>query len=186
VRNAVVSDPRGNLAAVCAVVDDVRSQGADDPFLSGFRWTADRLRSDHLAYLGALPSSIQRAGCTLVHATTWSVDDVVLPDSPEELARRMLAEGGTPVLAYGHTHHAYQRRLPGGLVTSIGAVSGSNDRDPRPAYSILTPCPDPHAEVRRIPDDALAEVAALLSSGYPVRPGITERLIAGGDAPIRA
>jgi predicted phosphodiesterase len=240
VRIAVVSDPHGNLAALRAVVDDVRSRGVDEVLLGGdlaqggrgpaevldlvaelgwpavlgnadlavleiaadqplsspegadetlrrgLSWTADRLRPEHLAYLRGLPRSIARGDFVLVHATPWSVEDVVLPDSPEPLARRMLAEAGAAVLAYGHIHHAYQRRLPEGLLASVGALSGSNDRDPRPAYTIFTLDPEPRAEVHRVAYDAAAESAALLASGYPVRPGRAAQLVHGGEWPVRS
>jgi predicted phosphodiesterase len=240
VRIAVVSDPHGNLAALRAVVEDVRAagvdevllggdlaqggrrpaevldliadlgwpavlgnadlavletadgqplsspEGADETIRRGLGWTAERLHAEHLAYLRGLPRAIARGDLALVHATPWSVEDVVLPDSPEPLARRMLADAGAAVLAYGHIHHAYQRRLPEGLLASVGAVSGSNDRDPRPAYTIFTLDGDPQAEVRRVAYDAAAELAALLASGYPVRPGRAEQLRDGGQWPVRA
>jgi hypothetical protein len=121
-----------------------------------------------------------------VHATPWSVEDVVLPDAPEATARRMLAEAGASVLAYGHIHHAYQRRLPEGLLASVGAVSLSNDRDPRPAYSVFDLGAEVRVEVRRVAYDAAAEVAALEASGYPTRPGRAAQLLSGGAWPVRA
>jgi predicted phosphodiesterase len=164
---------------------------ADEQLVRGLRWTADRLRPDQLDRLRALPRALRRpiAGggeLVLVHATPWSVEDVVLPDSPEELAGRMLAEADARVLAYGHIHHAYQRRLPTGLLASVGAVGGSNDRDPRPAYTVFTLGDPVEVEVRRVPYDAAAEVAALEASGFPLRPGRVELLLHGGTWPVRA
>lgn len=158
----------------------------DELMVQGFRWTADRLSPAHLAYLRALPRALRRDQLTLVHATPWSVEDMVLPDSREELARRMLDEAGTPVVAYGHIHHAYQRRLPAGLIASVGAVTWSNDRDPRPAYTIFTLDGDPRAEVRRVAYDAAAELAAARASGAPVRPQRGEQMLNGGEWPVRS
>ena len=203
-----MSDPHGNLAAFRAVVElgwpavlgnaDLAvietfdglplssPDGADELLRLGLRWTAERLSAAQVAWLRALPRAIVRGELTLVHATPWSVEDAVLPDSPEELARRMFREAGTAVLAYGHIHHAYQRRLPEGLLASVGAVSRSQDRDPRPAYTIFTTGESIAVELRRVAYDAAAEVRALRASGFPIRPGRDEALIHGGEWPVRA
>jgi predicted phosphodiesterase len=244
-RLAVVSDVHGNLAALRAVVEELRArpvdevllggdlvqggrqpaetldlidelgwpavlgnadlavletaesaplsspEGADALLVRGLRWTAERLRPEQLARLRALPRALRRPGdgggdFVLVHATPWSVEDVVRPDAPEATARRMLTEARSGVLAYGHIHHAYRRRLPEGLLASVGAVSGSNDRDPRPAYTVFTLGATVEAATHRVAYDAAAEAEALRESGYPVRPGRLEQLVAGGDWPIRA
>jgi predicted phosphodiesterase len=168
------------------------SEGGDEQLVAGLRWTAERLAEDQLAYLRELPHELRRrlpegGELVLVHATPWSVHDVVLPDAPEDVAERMLAEANTRVLAYGHIHTAYQRRLPGGLLASVGAVAGSNDRDPRPAYSIFTfDGGDVTVEVRRVAYDAAAEVEALRASGFPLREARAHQLLHGGDRPVLA
>lgn len=175
-----------DLAVIQTADGQPLEEEADDLLRLGLRWSAERLGAEHLAYLRALPRTIRRESLTLVHATPWSVHDVVLPEAPDEVARRMLAEGGAAVLAYGHIHHAYQRRLSTGLLASVGAVSGSNDRDPRPAYAVFTLAETVTVKVRRVAYDAAVEVAALRASGYPIRPGRAEQLLSGGDWPVRA
>jgi predicted phosphodiesterase len=166
------------------------AEGVDEPLMRGLRWTAERLTPAQLARLRALPRQLRRpfagGAFALVHATPWSVEDVVLPDAPAPVARRMLAEAAARVLAYGHIHTAYQRRLPAGLLASVGAVAGSNDRDPRPAYTIFTLGREVAVEVRRVAYDAAAEVAALRASDFPLRPARARQLIEGGDWPIRS
>jgi predicted phosphodiesterase len=158
----------------------------DELLVQGLRWTSERLSAAHLSWLRALPRSIARGRLTLVHATPWSVEEMVLPESPEELARRVLVEAGTPVVAHGHIHHAYQRRLPEGLLASVGAVAFSNDRDPRPAYTIFELGEEVSVEVRRVAYDAAAELAAARASGFPVRPNRGEQMLNGGEWPVRA
>jgi predicted phosphodiesterase len=174
------------------------SEGGDEQLVAGLRWTAERLSSEQLDYLRGLPHELRRSfeapggplpggELVLVHATPWSVHDVVLPDAPEDVAERMLAEANTAVLAYGHIHTAYKRRLGRGLVASVGAVAGSNDRDPRPAYSIFSfDGPEVSVEVRRVTYDAAAEVEALRASGFPLRDARTRQLLHGGDLPVRS
>lgn len=164
----------------------------DAQMIAGLRWIAERLSADQLAYLRGLPREIRRpvpggGEFVLVHATPWSVHEAVLPDAPETAAERMLAEANTAVLAYGHIHTAYQRRLGRGLLASVGAVAGSHDRDPRPAYSIFTfDGADVSVEVRRVTYDAAAEVEAIRTSGFPLRDARAHQLLHGGDFPVRA
>jgi predicted phosphodiesterase len=107
------------------------------------RWSVRQLGERRLEALRARPLAIRRplpgsGDLVVVHATPWSNQDVVLADAPSDVAERMLREANGSVLAYGHIHSAYQRQTPLGLLLSVGAISGSNDQDPRPAYTTLT------------------------------------------------
>ncbi|MGH2349816.1 MAG: metallophosphoesterase family protein [bacterium] len=161
-----------------------------DPFAASGQWAAARLRPNHVAYLQGLPELIRRRAPSgirfaLVHATPWSITDVVLPDAPEEVAQRMLAAAHADVLAYGHIHTAYQRRVGEGLLLSAGAVGGSNDQDPRPAYLIVNLTPPVTVEVRRVTYDVDAEIAALEREGYPLERHRAESMRTGGPWPVR-
>jgi predicted phosphodiesterase len=154
-------------------------------------WTVSHVRPDHLDYLRSLPLSFRRVipgggELVLIHATPWSVEEMVPPDAPEEVARRMLSEGRARVVVYGHIHSAYQRTLPEGLLVSVGGVSGSNDRDPRPTYSILTLGAEVTVEVRRVAYDVERELAAIERAGLPLVPELRRWLRSGGPWPVRA
>ncbi|HEX6508228.1 MAG TPA: metallophosphoesterase family protein [Chloroflexota bacterium] len=102
----------------------------------------DRLGSERIEYLRTLPLSIVRGpfavgSVVLVHATPWSTEDVVLPDADEEVAQRVVREAGARLLVYGHIHTQYIRRVGDATLMSVGAVNGSNDADPRPAYALV-------------------------------------------------
>jgi predicted phosphodiesterase len=162
----------------------------DDPFAASGQWAAARLQPAHVAYLRGLPELIRRRAASgirlaLVHATPWSITDVVLPDAPEEVAQRMLTAAHADVLAYGHIHTAYQRRVGGGLLLSVGGVGGSNDEDPRPAYSIVSLSPPVTVEVRRVSYDVEAEIAALKREAFPMGAQKPASLRTGGPWPIR-
>lgn len=115
------------------VPDSVRERG---------EWSVKQLGADRIEYLRALPLAIERGPfpigrVVLVHATPWSNQDVVLPDADVATARKMIDEAGAGLVAYGHIHHAYQRKVGDALLISVGAVHGSNDGDPRAAYTIV-------------------------------------------------
>jgi predicted phosphodiesterase len=131
-------------------------------------WSVDRLGAERIEYLRSLPLSIKLGPfhfgtVALVHATPWSNEDVVLPDAGPELAERMIREADARLLVYGHIHTPYQRRVGDAAMLSVGAVSGSNDADPRPAYTIVDLGATITAEVRRVdwpPSQRLADYEA--------------------------
>jgi len=155
-------------------------------------WSSTQLGVDRVEYLRALPTSIVRGpfefgSLVVVHATPWSTEDVVLPDADDAVLGRMLREAKARVLLYGHIHTQYCRRVSHGAVASVGAVSGSNDADPRPGWAILTVGTTVTLEFRRVdwPEEerAVAYRAAGVENRYsqpapgrfPVRskPGVT-------------
>ncbi len=118
-------------------------------------WSVSRLGPERIQYLRSLPIRLERGPfafgtVVLVHATPWSTEDVVLPDADEGIATRMVREGRGRLLAYGHIHTPYQRRVGIDVLVSVGAVSGSNDADARPAYTIVNLNSTISVEVRRV------------------------------------
>ncbi|HVH62752.1 MAG TPA: metallophosphoesterase family protein [Candidatus Dormibacteraeota bacterium] len=95
------------------------------------------LGAERLEYLAGLPLQVRIGELLVVHATPWDNEEVVLPDAPEEKAREMVTRGDARVVAYGHIHSPYQRRVGDCALASVGAIAASNDSDPRPAYSII-------------------------------------------------
>jgi predicted phosphodiesterase len=176
----------GNADAFLLDIHDGAVPASAPPALiESARWAAQHLDAGHLSFLRELPAALRIEAfggppLTLVHATPWSIEEVVLRDAPEEVAARMLEVTGTPVVAYGHIHSPYRRRVRGGLLFSAGAVSGSNDRDPRPAYTVVTLAAGATLEVRRVAFDAAAVVEAVRASGAPVTENLLRAMVTGG------
>src|ERR1700694_3642067 len=82
-------------------------------------------------------------------------------------AERMVREAQARVLVYGHIHTPYQRKVGDAALLSVGAVSGSNDADPRPAYTILNLDATISVEVRRVewPSEERLEGDRLFAGG---------------------
>ncbi|HLQ14825.1 MAG TPA: metallophosphoesterase family protein [Candidatus Eisenbacteria bacterium] len=136
---------RGNSDDFLVELAAGRDFGSDAPadLIERGRWCVARLGKERVARLAALPMELRRPWApngplVVVHATPWSTEEVVLPDASEEAALRMVTEASAGVLAYGHIHSAYHRRVGDCVLLSAGAISGSNDADARPAYTILT------------------------------------------------
>jgi len=118
-------------------------------------WSVCQLGPKRIEYLRSLPMTLTRGPfpsgrVLLLHATPWSTEDVVLPDADEAIAERMVREAGARLLVYGHIHTQYQRRVGDAALISVGAVSGSNDADPRPAYTIVNLDETISVEPRRV------------------------------------
>jgi len=119
------------------------------------QWSVEQLGPDRIAYLRSLPMFIRRGpyqfgSLVLVHATPWSTEDVILPDADEALGLRAVQEADAGLLLYGHIHTQYLRHVDDATLMSLGAVGGSNDGDPRPAYVIVTIGENVTVEPRRV------------------------------------
>jgi predicted phosphodiesterase len=121
-------------------------------------FSIDQLGPERIEFLASLPMSVRTedgAGRSLVvvHAAPWDNQHVLGVDSPEAEAERAVREAGATVVAHGHIHSPYQRRVGDAVLLSVGAVAMSGDADPRPAYSIVALGDVIEVEVRRIDYD---------------------------------
>jgi hypothetical protein len=144
------------ISAAGALHESAATHGVlPESVASHAHWSVSQLGPERIAYLRSLPLSIVRGpfafgSLVLVHATPWSTEDVVLPDAEAEVAQRMIQEAQAGVLAYGHIHTPYQRKVGNAVLLSVGAISGSNDADARPAYTVISIDTTVAAEVRRV------------------------------------
>lgn len=174
------------LAGETAVVPDLPAE-----VVARGRKSVDLLGPERIQALAKLPLSwnlrVAAFGTlTVVHATPWSNEDVVLPTDASHVAERMLDEAAADALAYGHIHSPYQRQVGRRLLLSVGAVAGSNDSDPRPCYTILDFDSEVWAEVRRVECPADERLAAYERAGFEVSAKSRRQLVQGGDWPVRA
>lgn len=153
-------------------------------------WAAAHLNADQLEFLKGLPLRWETTGpsgqtIVFVHATPWSTHPGVLPDAPEDVAERMLDEAGSPMLLYGHIHHAYIRTIGDRTLACVGSIGMPFDGDWRPCFAIAEDDGTGwRMEHVRVPYDQAAYLTALAESGVPNADGtiasIRER---GGVAP---
>jgi predicted phosphodiesterase len=143
-------------SAAEALREAQRSHGVlPDSMASQAEWSVSRLGPERIGYLRSLPMYLELGPfpfgmVVLVHATPWSTEDVVLPDADIATATRMVHEAGARLLVYGHIHTQYTRRVADAALVSVGAVSGSNDADPRPAYTVISLDEKISVEPRRV------------------------------------
>jgi predicted phosphodiesterase len=102
---------------------------------------------------------------------------VILPETPEEDFKRMLGQFMPAILAGGHTHMQFVRRLDDTFFFNPGSVGRAFNRyqpeddfrnDPWAEYAILTTTSEHVAlEFRRLPYSAEEMIEIILNSGRP-------------------
>lgn len=143
-------------------------------------WTREQLGDEGVAYLRGLPFG-QRveaprpgAAVLVVHANPQDLDHHLRPLAPEEDLAPYLADvpDDVAVVAFGHLHIPYTRRVGRLLLADISSVGLPKDGDPRAGYGVLTwEGGEWRVEQRRVPYP-LDEVVAQLRDANP--PGVDE------------
>lgn len=122
---------RGNTDEWCT---DARRVPADPMS----EWTRSRLTPAAREFLAGLPFEHRLDDLLVVHATPWSISDVVPQGADDATMRRMLAEGRAAAVVYGHIHLGWiGQPAGGGLVVNTGSVGFPFDGDPRASYALL-------------------------------------------------
>ena len=90
-------------------------------------WTLSELEPRHLDQMRSFVPTLDvelDEGLTLraFHGSPHSYDDVLLPETPDAQAERMLGGSGVDLLAGGHTHRQWARIVDGALYVNPGAV----------------------------------------------------------------
>ncbi len=142
-------------------------------------WSRAQLGADRLAFLGSFPRTLELDldGRRLVccHATPTSIEDVILPDAPRERIAEAL--GDADVVACGHVHLQWMRRIDRRLWLSVGSAGlvweHKEPQDERPfdpwaEYAALTAANGRlSVDFRRVPFDVERLLAACRSGDMP-------------------
>jgi len=149
----------GNADAFLLEVDPSSPEPATDEQLERRTWTLGQLSDAQLEQIRAFVPTldVEVDGLTLraFHGSPRSYDDVVLPETPDGVAERLLGGSGVDLLAGGHTHLQWTRYVDGALYVNPGSVGLAYDRfdsEPVPIevaeYALVT---GGSVEFRRVP-----------------------------------
>jgi predicted phosphodiesterase len=149
----------GNADAFLLEVDPSSPEPVTEEQLEQRARTLEQLSAAQLEQIRAfLPTlDVEVDGVTLraFHGSPRSYDDVVLPETPDAVAERLLGGSGVDLLAGGHTHLQWTRYVDGALYVNPGSVGLAYDRfdsDPVPIevaeYALVT---GGSVEFRRVP-----------------------------------
>ncbi len=82
-------------------------------------WTLEQLDPAHIEQIRGWQPTIRRDGLLAFHGSPHSYDDVLLPDTEDDARWRV---DGVDVLAGGHTHTQWTRRIGDAIYVNPGAV----------------------------------------------------------------
>lgn len=160
-------------------------EGAEQIPASAFEvrdWTRDQLGEEGLQFVAGFRPTVEidlggdrRLLC--FHGSPRSFDHVILPETPEDEIEPLLGGTGASLLAGGHTHLQWWRRLDGSTFFNPGSVGVAYNRHlpaesfyiyPFAEYAVLHVAPD-HASLEfcRVPFDVDALEQAAIASGRP-------------------
>lgn len=146
------------------------------------RWSLEQLSESQRAYVASFTPTVRadlgdRRTLLACHATPTSYHDVVFPAAPESELLALLGPVDTSIVAGGHTHQQFVRRLGDALFLNPGSVGLSYDlqrpegalrADPWAAYAVVTTGGGRlSVELVRVPLDVGAVAEVTLASGMP-------------------
>lgn len=142
------------------------------------QWTLSQLSDVDREFVRSFRPTVDEPPVLGFHGSPGSFDDVILPLTPEDELRRFLVGAEAPILAGGHVHEQFVRRLGPSLFVNPGSVGLSLDPnqpepdairfDPWAAWAVVEVDGDRlSVEFRRAPFDPTAAVEAVEASDQP-------------------
>ena len=148
--------PRETLEVIRSVDAEIVRGNADrDPG----EWVSAQLGAEELAWLRQLPESVSVDDVFYCHATPRSDEEIVTPETPDELLEEMLAGVGERLVVGGHTH-MQQRR---GRYVNAGSVGMPYEGEVAAFWAVI----GDDAEFRRTAFDVERAVAETRRSEWP-------------------
>ena len=185
IRDAGILGVAGNYDSTVAVGYThcgCRYEDAEQERLSheSYAWTRAHVSEETRRYLGALPFRLDAriggghtggATMVLVHGSPTMNTLYWTEDRPDSFARSMAALAGMrsgDLIAFGHTHLPWHRRVDDMHFLNAGSVGRPKDGDPRAGYVIVEVRDgEPAVEFVRIDYDVERAAAGIRASGLP-------------------
>ena len=138
--------------------------------------TIASIGEERLRWLEGLPFQHSQEGIGLVHASPNDLWRAPMPNASDDELQSTYASLDARIVAYGHIHRPYIRRLPEMTVANTGSVSQSYDGDRRASYLVID---KESVAIRRVEYDVESEAAELLRSDLPHAAWLSRILLAG-------
>jgi putative phosphoesterase len=128
-------------------------------------WAREQLGPRRIAWLRTLPHEWRHHDLLAVHASPGDLWSAPMPDAQERTLVDTYGGRGASLVAYGHIHRPYVRRLPTLTVMNSGSVGLPYDGDWRASYLLLE---DGVPSIRRVAHDLERALDDLHAAGYPL------------------
>jgi predicted phosphodiesterase len=114
----------------------------------------------------------------VVHANPRDLEGQIRPDSSDEVLRSLLVGEKAEMIAFGHYHVPFVRRLDGWTLVDVASVGMPRDGDQRAAYAVLEWEQGAwHIEHRRVEFDIQAVARDYAAVGFPNAAHAARRLL---------
>ncbi|MBC7217585.1 MAG: metallophosphoesterase family protein [Candidatus Caldatribacterium sp.] len=134
-------------------------------------WTKENVSPENKEFLrGLLPRYELEVGAfrlLFVHGSPRRINEYLFPDRPDASFLHMMANESANVLACGHTHIPFFRRVDGLFVVNDGSVGRPKDGDWRAAWALLEVGDTLSVSFRRCEYNLLPLREAYAKSGLP-------------------
>ena len=149
--------PRETLALIRSLDAQVVRGNADrDPG----EWVESQLSEEELRWLKELPKTLSVDDVLYCHATPRSDEEIVTPETSDELLEEMLAGVDERLVVGGHTH-MQQRR---GRYVNAGSVGMPYEGEVGAFWAVIAD----DADFRRTPFDVERAIAEMRRSDWPL------------------
>jgi predicted phosphodiesterase len=163
---------------------DPGEEAVTEAQLETARWSASQLSEELLDFHRSFQPTVELDlgdGRSLLafHGTPQSWDEIIGPWMEEQAFRGPLDGANATILAGGHTHQQWARRLGDRYYVNPGSVGLAYDHhqpeesfraDPWAEYAVLSvDGPGVEVEFRRVPFEPAAVIEAIVKSGMPHR-----------------
>ncbi|TML16246.1 MAG: metallophosphoesterase [Actinobacteria bacterium] len=165
--------PRETLALIRSLDAQVVRGNADrDPG----EWVESQLSEEELRWLKELPKTLSVDDVLYCHATPRSDEEIVTPETSDELLEEMLAGVDERLVVGGHTH-MQQRR---GRYVNAGSVGMPYEGEVGAFWAVIAD----DADFRRTPFDVERAIAETRRSAWPLAETFAEENLL--ESPTRA
>ena len=165
--------PRETLALIRSLDAQVVRGNADrDPG----EWVESQLSEEELRWLKELPQTLSVDDVLYCHATPRSDEEIVTPETSDELLEEMLAGVDERLVVGGHTH-MQQRR---GRYVNAGSVGMPYEGEVAAFWAVIAD----DADFRRTPFDVERAIAETRRSAWPLAETFAEENLL--ESPTRA
>jgi len=165
--------PRETLALIRSLDAQVVRGNADrDPG----EWVESQLSEEELRWLKELPKTLSVDDVLYCHATPRSDEEIVTPETSDELLEEMLAGVDERLVVGGHTH-MQQRR---GRYVNAGSVGMPYEGEVAAFWAVIAG----DADFRRTPFDVERAIAETRRSAWPLAQSFAEENLL--ESPTRA
>jgi putative phosphoesterase len=128
-------------------------------------WAREHLGAERIAWLRTLPREWRHHDLLVMHASPGDLWSAPMPDADEHTLVETYGGHDARLVAYGHIHRPYVRRLPALTVMNSGSVGLPYDGDWRAAYLLLE---DGVPSIRRVAYDLERALDDLRAARYPL------------------